>query len=54
VYGGNSSVISPAGEVLVRLGEREGFAVVYVDLKEVERVRERINVLADVVDLDIE
>jgi predicted amidohydrolase len=54
VYGGNSSVISPAGEVLVRLGEREGFAVVDVDLKEVERVRERINVLADVVDLDIE
>jgi hypothetical protein len=28
--------------------------VVDVDLKEVERVRERINVLADVVDLDIE
>jgi predicted amidohydrolase len=54
VYGGNSAIISPAGEVLVRLGEREGFAVVDVDLKEVERVRERINVLADVVDLDIE
>ncbi len=54
VYGGNSSVVSPCGEVMVRLGERESIAVVDIDPSEVERCRENINVLADIVDLPLE
>ena len=54
IYGGNSSIVSPSGEVLLMLGERESFAVVDIDLGEVEKARKRINVLEDIVDLDLE
>ncbi|MEO0201820.1 MAG: nitrilase-related carbon-nitrogen hydrolase, partial [candidate division WOR-3 bacterium] len=53
VYGGNSAIVSPSGEVLLELGKREGVGVVEIDLWEVERVRENINVLGDMVDLEI-
>ncbi|NPA79828.1 MAG: carbon-nitrogen family hydrolase [Thermotogae bacterium] len=47
IYGGNSAVVSPAGEVLVNLGRREGIGVVEIDTDEVGKVRSKINVLAD-------
>lgn len=46
-YGGNSSVVSPSGEVLLRLGRREAVGVVEIDTDEIREVRERIDVLRD-------
>ncbi len=46
-YGGNSAVVSPSGEVLLRLGRREAVGVVEIDTEEVRKVREKINVLRD-------
>lgn len=54
VYGGSSSIVSPSGEVLLELGKREGIGVVEIDLNEVERVRKKINVLGDMVDLEVD
>ena len=46
-YGGNSAVVSPSGEVLLRLGTREASGVVEIDTEEIEEVRNKINVLKD-------
>jgi len=46
-YGGNSAVVSPSGEVLLRLGRREAVGAVDIDTDEILRVREKINVLRD-------
>ncbi len=53
VYGGNSAIVSPSGEVLLELGKTEGVGVVEIDLQEVERTKEKIDVLGDMVDLEI-
>jgi predicted amidohydrolase len=46
-YGGNSAVINPWGEVVVSLGENEGFITVPIDMDLVEDVRKRIPVWTD-------
>jgi predicted amidohydrolase len=41
---GHSLVISPWGEVLADLGEKEGFATIELDIEEVTKVRARLDV----------
>jgi len=46
-YGGNSSVVSPSGDVLLRLGMEEVASVVEVNLDQVEKNRNFIDVIRD-------
>lgn len=42
---GHSMIISPWGEVLLNLGDKEGIGFCELDLAEVEKIRNRINVM---------
>ena len=45
---GHSMVVAPSGEILLEAGDQEGIFTVAIDLQEIARVREKINVLNDV------
>ncbi len=47
VFGGCSAVISPWGEALVEGGPEEGLLTVEIDLEEISRARQKINILRD-------
>jgi omega-amidase len=46
-YGGNSTAVNPWGEIIAKLGEKEGLATVQIDLDLVDDVRKRIPVWSD-------
>ena len=47
LFGGGSTVIGPAGEVLAQLGGEAGFLEADLDLAQVAQVREKVTYLAD-------
>lgn len=47
IYGGNSMVIDPWGNVLCQLGENEEFKNVEINLEELQKIRNTINIYRD-------
>ncbi len=53
IFGGNSAIVSPEGEILVSLGAEEGIASVDINIGRIHRVRKFINVLEDIRNLEV-